>query len=556
MVNALLGRARQARGCSTPGDDRLETRAYAVKRYVFRLGHAQRSGRFATSIGQLVAGLAPVMGWGQVPRDRAERARFVRAHRRSVQRWLDDLQAAGLVAHEPEQDSDGLWWRTQIVLLAAPAATRLELEVATRRARGWRSRERARRRRGRVAPGLGGIRARSSAPSRERRARIARERNIGLRERRRRAAVEAQIADATARRSGCRDLTHPFGAPPTSALSPVSPERPRRSETSGTEGPIAGWPARAVSENATVAAETGARGRAPISFALEAPAALTASTEEGELVSREPFDALVARRVAARAQALAARNELLVPQVTARLVEVTGWPRGRRCSLGRLREAWTARRYGLAIVVDSGAAAAGPVRPGDVALAARAIELYEAFAAQRPPGWPDNGPGALCALASMRGADRFAGDLARLLGLAKAMRAAALEHDPARLARARARAAARTAPLSARWAFWRLDRPRVESAEARRQRVRDAVLFAGRNPAAWPNAALALEHLPIEPGADQVRLLDDDRCEELDGIGARATRYRAELARGRWQLPDHQTSPAARHPDPEEGSPQ
>ncbi len=97
VVCALLGRARRERGCATPGDDRLETRAYAVKRYLFRLGHAQRSARFATSIGQLVAGLAPVIGWGPVPRDRAERARFVRAHRRSVQRWLDDLQAAGLV---------------------------------------------------------------------------------------------------------------------------------------------------------------------------------------------------------------------------------------------------------------------------------------------------------------------------------------------------------------------------------------------------------------------------------------------------------------------------
>jgi hypothetical protein len=94
----------------------LETPAYAVERDLFRLGHAQRSARFATSIGQLVAGLAPAMGWGSVPRDAPGRARFVRAHRRSVQRWLDDLQAAGLVAHEPEQDSDGLWWRTQIVL--------------------------------------------------------------------------------------------------------------------------------------------------------------------------------------------------------------------------------------------------------------------------------------------------------------------------------------------------------------------------------------------------------------------------------------------------------
>src|SRR3954469_2701585 len=161
VVSTLLGRARLARGCSTPGDDRLETRAYAVKRYLFRLAHAARSGRFACSIEQLVAGLAPVMGWGPVPRDGAERARFVRAHRRSVQRWLDDLQAAGVVAHEPERDERGGWWRTQIVLLAAPTPCAEELRVARARARGWRARERARQRGARRAPSLGAIRARA-----------------------------------------------------------------------------------------------------------------------------------------------------------------------------------------------------------------------------------------------------------------------------------------------------------------------------------------------------------------------------------------------------------
>jgi hypothetical protein len=122
---------------------------------LFRLGHAQRSARFATSIEQLVVGLAPVIGWGAVPRDREDRARFVRAHRKSVQRWLDDLETAGVVAHEPERDGQGLWWRTQIVLLRAPAASEPELRVALRRARGWRARERARRRASRVAPCLG-----------------------------------------------------------------------------------------------------------------------------------------------------------------------------------------------------------------------------------------------------------------------------------------------------------------------------------------------------------------------------------------------------------------
>jgi hypothetical protein len=31
----------------------------------------------------------------------------VRAHRKSVQRWLDDLQAAGLLAYEGENDNRG-----------------------------------------------------------------------------------------------------------------------------------------------------------------------------------------------------------------------------------------------------------------------------------------------------------------------------------------------------------------------------------------------------------------------------------------------------------------
>ena len=93
VVCALLSRARRARGCSTPGDDRLETRAYAVKRYLFRLGHAARSGRFACSLEQLVMGLAPVMGWGTVPAARV-RAGAVRA-RASQERAALARRSAG-----------------------------------------------------------------------------------------------------------------------------------------------------------------------------------------------------------------------------------------------------------------------------------------------------------------------------------------------------------------------------------------------------------------------------------------------------------------------------
>jgi hypothetical protein len=176
---------------------------------------------------------------------------------------------------------------------------------------------------------------------------------------------------------------------------------------------------------------------------------------------------------------------------------------------------------------------------------ARVIALYDAFAEQRPPGWPSSGPGALCVLAATGEADVFSGDVARLHGLAKGMRAVALLGDAQRPRRSQARAAARHAP-------WRLGRrctPRAESAEGRRQRVRDALLLAGRDPAAWPNAALAIEHAPELAGTPAPRLLEPDRFAELDGVGARAARYRAELARGRWQLPHAFTND---QPNPEE----
>ena len=133
-------------------------------------------GAVCDSIEQLVVGVGAGDGLGRGPaRARPERARFVRAHRKSVQRWLDDLQAAGLVAHEPERDGGGRWWRTQIVLLAAPDPTAEELRVAAQRARGWRARERARRRRGAAwRRGLAAIRGARGMPSRATRARLAR----------------------------------------------------------------------------------------------------------------------------------------------------------------------------------------------------------------------------------------------------------------------------------------------------------------------------------------------------------------------------------------------
>jgi hypothetical protein len=549
-VCALLSRARRARGCSTPGDDRLETRVYAFKRYVFRLGHAARSGRFACSVEQLVVGLAPVMGWGAVPAGGSGRARFVRAHRKSVQRWLDDLQAAGLVAHEPERDTRGWWWRTQIVLLTAPAPTIEELRVAKKRAHGWRARERARRRQRRRACALATIRSRASEPRRRTRRQLAQARAGATHESRRRSGVEAQILTARALERDLGLLTHPYGAPPTSADVQESSKRHERAPAPQACAPAATRPAQALNVAPSLAAGTGAHARAASGGRLTAmPAATKERIEEIGRWSREDFEAFVLRRVAERESLLAARAAIRRVHVLRRTQELNSWPQGRSCPIGRLAEAWAVHRYGADAVAKRGMAAAGPCSPELARRAASALALYERFADERPPGWPQTGPAAVCALAGQHRAVVLAGDIARLSRLAARMRASALLRSPERLERAAARAHRRQRSQD-HGASYRTGRARWESAEQRRVRVRDELLLVGADPAAWPNSALAMQVLGRGgPHTVGPALIGPDPHTELDGVGARAARHRAELARGHWALPaDLTTTPTGGRP--------
>jgi hypothetical protein len=537
VVCALLSRARAARGCSTPGDDRLETRAYAVKRYLFRLGHAARSGRFACSVEQLVVGLAPVMGWGAVPVGEFERVRFVRAHRKSVQRWLDDLQVAGVVAHEPERDARGRWWRTQIVLLTALAPNPEELRIAKRRAQAWRVRERARRRQHRRACTLATIRLRAAEPRRCTRRRLARARAMAAHEARRRALIEAQIETGRAIVHARGLLTHPFGAPPTSAHVAESSKRHKGGPTPRAWAPAAARAAQTLKTTPTFPAGTGAHARATSGGALTPTP--SGPEQRGEEIGRLPpdeFEAMVLRRVGEREHQLAVRAAFRCEHVLRRSREVICWPRGCPCPIGRLAEAWATHRHGADVVAKRGAVAAGSRSAELAGRAAHAIALYERFVDERPPGWPQTGPAALCALAAQRRAAVLAGDIARLLGLASGMRASALLGSAERLERAAARAHRRQRSLDPGVPF-RTGRPRWETAEQRRVRVRDELLLAGADPADWPNAALAGQTLarraPRAPGPEA---LGPDPHVELDGVGARAARYRAEQRAGRWAL--------------------
>jgi hypothetical protein len=246
---------------------------------------------------------------------------------------------------------------------------------------------------------------------------------------------------------------------------------------------------------------------------------------------------VVTRRVQARATQTAWPIALRREHAARRVAEVLGWPAGRACPLGRLREAWVAYGYGLDAVTQGGSIAAGPSLPGASGRAACAISIYEAFADRRPPDWPATGPAALCAIASLGGPATLAGGIGLLLVLAKGMRAAVLEHDVERLQRAAARARRRRAGAASPIDF-RAAAARWETAEQRRRRVRDAVLAAGANPVAWPNAELARRWLTSPPlGADEPQLVGRDTFAALDGVDARAERYRAELDNGRWQLP-------------------
>jgi hypothetical protein len=181
---ALTNVARHARGCSTCGDDRIEARLYAIKRVLWRWGHKQHSGTYACSIAQLAVSFAPILGWDPPPAGGEDRRRWVNAKRKSIERWLTDLQAAGVLIFDGERDNRGQWWRTLITLRQAPDAPEPYMRTARRRARD-------------------------------------------LHETRRRDAIQTQIVALQQQ----TDQTHPFGALPPGETTKRSPEAPTDTDT-------------------------------------------------------------------------------------------------------------------------------------------------------------------------------------------------------------------------------------------------------------------------------------------------------------------------------------
>ena len=79
------------------------------------------------------------------------------------------------------------------------------------------------------------------------------------------------------------------------------------------------------------------------------------------------------------------------------------------------------------------------------------------------------------------------------------------------------------------------------------------MLLGGGDPAAWPNAELALAPCSTNDGAPEPRVVGPNPCAELDGVGARAQRYRHELETGRWTLAAGWTDLIAQSPNPRGG---
>jgi hypothetical protein len=532
QTNALVNVARHARGCCTRGDDRLETRAYAVKRLLWRWGHAERSGHYARSIWQLIEGLAPIMGWGPVPgRDDPGRQRWLRTHAANVRRWLSDLQAAGIISYTGETDNLGMDWRTLITLHQASDPPPEQLQAARQRMAAWGRRRRAaarrqrdrqcRRRRGRR---LEAIRRNSHRPTAAVRRRLAITRDMDVRERR-------QVASAAERQLARYEQSKLRTHHPGSSNSVGALRAPHASH-----------------QLPAPASETGAHARGYAAVGVRQTSPTDCTEREGCVASAMVRDHLIKERVAARATTSSWCRRTAAGQALQRARELLTAAPGRIWPPGRLREAWVVYRYGTAIrddwltpdsgperVGDHGASDAGTRGHGQQHRATTAIALYEQHADHRPPGWPRAGAAALCVLAALRRADTLEGDIARLLVLAKDMRACTLVDDAERRARITRRASARARATPGRLAF-RCSRPaRWETIELRRRKLRDELLLAGKDPSTWTiNAAIehrADSNLPTQlVGADVVD-------QELDGARSRQLRYADELRIGRWDLP-------------------
>ena len=428
-ILAAVAHARRRADRSFEWDARLEASLLAVTGYLWRRGRGEKwagvhgSARYGCSIAQLVFGLAPIMGWTGIPAtsDEAGRRRFVKRHRKSVQRWLVWLGLCGLVHHTPQQDEEGFWWRTIIELQPTPCLDRQLLQAACDRRRGWVAAERRRRARGRRRD-LTAILQRARLTRAQRRARAVQRRRL-LRDCQERVRVRELLARSLSD-AAKEHLTHPFGASTTSrglipTLSP--PEAWSRGLSGASAHDSQPAPNSAANNNS--------------------------ATKENPRSGEDLRWAVYREVLAIRWSRSEAEWAPLVESLQHRVGELAHWPQGRPCSQWRLLEAWSLAAHGPYLTV----AAAGRLalwqqpRNHHGPRLERAMRRYERSAAERPPGFP---AAALSAFAHFLAAHTqrldgpahgMAYDVQRFNELTKQMSAYAHVNAPDNAARAAAR---------------------------------------------------------------------------------------------------------------------
>ena len=118
----------------------------------------------------------------------------------------------------------------------------------------------------------------------------------------------------------------------------------------------------------------------------------------------------------------------------------------------------------------------------------------------RPAGSPTAGAAALCVLAAQGRRDTFEGDIARLLVLARDMRACSQINNDKHRHRSTARAAKRRQAPDTPMPFRSTQPPRWQTVEQRRQRLRDQLLLEGEDPADRTIATALAHRLELKVG--------------------------------------------------------
>lgn len=445
-----------------------------------RLAAVERSGTFATSMGQLVAGQAKNRpGWTMDGERFSDRDR----HQSRMREWLDVLEECGVLRWRAGWNLEEEPARTEIRLRPAPEVSPEELDQARERLRAWKRRYGPALNTG-SSTGVRGAARRGKPLSAEQAADRGRARctKKALASRQGFSTVPAPPFGASTTSQNSRP-----SATPRDTLGDLSSHAPKFSDAYGTTTGV--MRAHAPEDSSCSGAAASPEGAAAVA-ALEPPE--NGIVEDGGLGSsraragasegpHEPVPgdlrpggaridlSALLERVRAREAALAESHGMLADAIRRRALQLAQWPADRPVPVARLKEAWAAAIAGpLALAQAPGPAPAAAASREDLARLQRARRRYADHADHRPEHLPEHPLAALLALTAAAAAAgtpagrTLKGAIWALDRLTKRMRATAAVHDPKHQAKARARAARRqdqrAAPPAGRISF-RLDQP-------------------------------------------------------------------------------------------------